>query len=215
MQKFKYTTIGHTKHKLCCPLTEGRVDEILSYLTNLQSNLVLDIGCGKGFFLLKLSKNIATIGHGVDLNPFFIDEAINSSAAQIDAKLLSFQCADINKISLDNNFGAIACLGSTQSYNGFYETLAFTYEHLCENGIAIISDAYKLSVRSHSKELLLPCFLQGCRSQRENIQKAKSLGFRLISTIESAQFEWDIYETKFYESISEFFQKNPSDSDAI
>jgi cyclopropane fatty-acyl-phospholipid synthase-like methyltransferase len=80
--KLRFTTLAHSTHRYCSPLTglaQVAAAELSSLLT--ADDTVLDIGCGKGAFLHDVLSKSAAVGVGVDVNASFLAEARGANSA--------------------------------------------------------------------------------------------------------------------------------------
>ena len=66
MDKWKYYDITHRFHTYLNPLSPGRMEELISLINLHEGAEVLDIGCGKGEFLMHLAKYRDIQGTGVE-----------------------------------------------------------------------------------------------------------------------------------------------------
>jgi len=65
--------ILHRYQKIMNPLTEQKLDTLVGLLRLEHGSRVLDIACGKGELLFKLSEKYGIHGVGVDKSPYCID----------------------------------------------------------------------------------------------------------------------------------------------
>ena len=94
MDKHRFSSIGHTDHVYCSPLDPNRVEQLLGLLDLPSSAQVIDVGCGKAELLIRLVERYGVRATGVDISPYFIDEAQRRAAARIPAGSLELQRAD-------------------------------------------------------------------------------------------------------------------------
>ena len=96
---------------------------------------ILDVGCGTGSHLNKLSE-LAFTGVGIDLNKNMI------KFAKAKYPYLRFEVKDMKKLSYSNQFDAIICLCTTFPYNisnkDVVATLKSFHKALKKGGILII-----------------------------------------------------------------------------
>ena len=55
MNPFRFSTLAHADHLFCSPMSSARADELVEWLQLAPSSRVLDVGCGKAEFLLRLT----------------------------------------------------------------------------------------------------------------------------------------------------------------
>lgn len=54
MNRVKFLTIAHTNHTFCSPISEDKAEQLLALLEPIPFYPILDVGCGKGEFLIRL-----------------------------------------------------------------------------------------------------------------------------------------------------------------
>lgn len=74
------------------------IELVEKYIPANSLNRVIDLGCGKGAVLIRLSENITFAGIGIDLMPEFIEEARSYAAKWSYSKELQFEVGDIKEI---------------------------------------------------------------------------------------------------------------------
>src|ERR1700743_634770 len=72
MNRFRFTTLAHSDHVFCSPMSSTRADELVELLDLHGPSRVLDVGCGKAEFLLRVLQRYASTGVGVDPNGEFL-----------------------------------------------------------------------------------------------------------------------------------------------
>ena len=92
------------------PLKIRQLEFVLSSIENVESNILLDIGCGTGSLSIELAKSLGQVT-GIDL-----DEAMLEIARSKTKEPVSFQTMDM--LSIENEFGSSAfdtvlCFGNT------------------------------------------------------------------------------------------------------
>ena len=69
MDIWKFFAVGHERHVFCNPLSDARVDELIELLELSEGSRVLDVGCGKGEFLVRTAMRWKCSAVGVDISP--------------------------------------------------------------------------------------------------------------------------------------------------
>src|SRR3954468_8803660 len=72
MNPFRLTTVAHSDHVFCSPMSSAKSDELVELLGLPASSRLLDVGCGKAEFLLRAVQRYAATGVGVDPNGEFL-----------------------------------------------------------------------------------------------------------------------------------------------
>jgi SAM-dependent methyltransferase len=68
MDRWKFFDITHRFHSLMNPMSESKVDHLMDLLNLDPGSRVIDVGCGKGEFLIRLSQKVNIQGLGIDLS---------------------------------------------------------------------------------------------------------------------------------------------------
>ena len=108
---------------------------LLREITLTSGAAVLDVGCGTGAFLKKLSDTCSIIGFGVDIEKKMIEEA-NKNHPQ-----MNFQVSSCENIPLDNSF--LDAMVSCMAYHHFENKEGFAREAsrlLKPDGVLYIAD---------------------------------------------------------------------------
>ena len=69
----QYTTVGHRGMVICNPIGSDQLDEVIELIAPSpgRSGRAIDIGCGKGEFLIRLAERSGCAGLGIDPNGVF------------------------------------------------------------------------------------------------------------------------------------------------
>lgn len=115
------------------------IDKLLKRYT-LNSNYLLDIGCGTGKHAALMSDKGYKV-YGIDLSETMLSEANDSFG-----KKISFSKGDIRDFKLDKSFDVITSLFHVMSYqtknDDLYNSFDSVYNHLNENGYFIFDCWY-------------------------------------------------------------------------
>lgn len=107
MDRLKLTTIAHSDHVFCNPLSPEKVDRILGLLDLAPGSRVLDVGCGKAEMLIRLIGRFHAKGLGIDRNPAFLGEARGRAASRltddVSLELLEGDASDLLAGSMESD----------------------------------------------------------------------------------------------------------------
>ncbi|MEM2101931.1 MAG: class I SAM-dependent methyltransferase [Candidatus Bathyarchaeia archaeon] len=216
MDTWKYYSIREKLHVYCNPLNKERF-EILLHLLRLRPNsTVLDIACGKGEFLIRLAELYRITGVGVDISPYFTQEAQEKAKKRVPNAPLAFIQVDAKNYQppTDVLFDLTSCMGATWIWNGYKGTLEALKAMTKHGGAIIIGEPYWLKPPD-------PEYLKADNMKREdfaeshydNVKIGESLGLTCVYTLVSSQQDWDHYETLTWMAITQYAQENPQDPD--
>ncbi len=212
----RYSAIAHQARRTAAPISEASLERIIrqvAWTSSCKPN-ILEIGCGKGEFLLALIKQTEGRGLGVDISV----EAIASAQSRRDelAVKAEFQECSATELSIqDNSFQIAVCVGSSHALGGIDSSLRTLARAVEPTGLVLVADLFwkrepeprHLAEMGMSLSDLDPSYadLIG-RGSAHNLQPV----FCQVST----QQEWDDYEWSLIGSVDRHLYKNPDDPEA-
>jgi cyclopropane fatty-acyl-phospholipid synthase-like methyltransferase len=123
MDIWKYFNAVHGCHTLCNPMSTAKLDELIALLDLKDGADVLDIGCGKGEILARLAERYEISGVGVDISPYFVEDAVKRLKARVpgaSVKILNMDGADYRP---DRLFALSLCVGASWIYEVYKDSL--------------------------------------------------------------------------------------------
>ena len=112
-------------------------DDITLYLDNISYDMLLDIGCGTGWLLNKLSSKRVAKFYGMDISENMLQVAKNKNIA--NAK---FSLGSADKLPYkDNTFDVVTCVQSFHHYPDSKKAMNEAYRVLKKGGLYILSDS--------------------------------------------------------------------------
>ncbi|MDB5767249.1 MAG: SAM-dependent methyltransferase [Collimonas fungivorans] len=214
--QFKYTTIAHSDHRYCCPLSPAKARELIAALNLPQNALVLDAGCGKAALLRELLQSMPVRGVGVDINSQFLAEAARSWAASNpnDPRLTLIENRVERHPLPTDGYDAIICIGSSHVFGGFERCLATSMQWLKPSGVLLIGEGYWKQSPSDQYLAILGATRDELTSHSQNTQHALTHGYKLLTSTISSDDEWDQYEGLYYQTMMRHVAACPEDPDA-
>lgn len=216
MDAWKFYSVREKLHTYCNPLNKERLETLLHLLRLKPNSTALDIACGKGEFLVRLTELYHVTGVGVDISPYFIQEAQSKAKHRVPNAALAFIQLDAKnyKPPEDLLFDLTSCMGATWIWNDYKGTLQALKAMTRPHGTIIIGEPYWLKPPD-------PEYLKADNMKREtfaeshydNVKTAENLGLTCIYTMVSAQQDFDHYETLGWMAITKYAQDNPQDPD--
>lgn len=99
------------------PISLPKVDQLIDCLTLSSHDSVIDVGCGRGEFLLKTTERRGIRGLGIDNNPDLIASATSAALTRVPPGSYEFKVADAQALPVaDGSFAVAMCLGSTHAF---------------------------------------------------------------------------------------------------
>jgi SAM-dependent methyltransferase len=214
---FKYTTIAHSGHHYCSPLSAGKAAGLLAAPQLPVDALVLDAGCGKAALLRDLLASQPVCGVGVDINPAFLAEAAKAWAASNPGDgRLTLIASQLEQHPLPaGGYDAILCVGSTHALGGFEPSLAICRQWLKPGGVLLVGEGYWKRPPPHEYLIMLGATEDELSSHAENIARARAQGFKLRLAMASSAEEWDRYEHMYCQAVMQYAASHPHDPDTV
>jgi len=216
MDVWKFYSIREKLHTYCNPVNKERLETLLHLLRLKPNSTVLDIACGKGEFLIRLAELYHITGVGVDISPYFIQEAQNKAKKRTpNAPLAFIQLNAKNyKPPEDIQFDLTSCMGATWIWNGYKGTLEALKAMTKPGGTIIVGEPYWL--KPPDPEYLKADNMKPedfADSHYDNIRIAEAQGLTCTYTLVSTQQDFDHYETLGWMAITDYISANPTDPD--
>ncbi|SDY68792.1 Methyltransferase domain-containing protein [Collimonas sp. OK242] len=216
--QFKYTTIAHSDHRYCCPLSPAKASTLIAALQLAPDALVLDAGCGKAALLRDLlqSTPASVRGIGVDINSRFLAEAANEWASSNpgDDRLTLVESLIVQHPLPATGYDAILCIGSSHAFGGFDRSLAISKQWLKPGGLLLIGESYWKLSPSEQYLAMLGATRDELTSHEQNASRALTHGYKLLTSTVSSDDEWDQYEGMYYQAMMRHVATHPEDPDA-
>lgn len=215
MDIWKYYNITHKFHTLMNPQSEQKIDELIYLLDIAPSSRVIDIGCGKGEFLIRLADKVSINAIGVDLSPYVIKEARERTDTRVPNAQIKYVEQDGKSYleSLSEKFDLTICMGASWIFGNHEGTLKALASITNRNGIIIVGEPYWIKQPTQwyldSSQMNYPDF----SSHVQNIEIGEKLGLRFIFSIASNLDDWDKYEGLQSLGADHHLVNNPQDPD--
>ena len=215
MDIWKYYYITHKKHKICNPMSENKLNKLLSLLDLNSKSRVLDIACGKGEFLIRLAELYDISGVGVDISPFFIrecNEKKNNRVPDSDIEILEMD--GIKYLPKRNEFFDLTlCIGASFVYDGFIRTIDALKDMTKQNGFIIIGEPFWQEKPNDKYLEMSGIKKEDFNTHLKNIDTGEKKGLNCLYTLVSNHDDWDHYETLQWWSTNNYVTSNPDDPD--
>lgn len=215
MDIWKFYGITHREHVVCNPTSEEKLTRLTGLLRLPRGAPVVDIACGKAEFLIRLAEAYGVRGAGVDISPFFIEEARGRIADRVpsgDIELLQMDGADYEPEEPES-FAMASCIGASWIFGGHANTLDALVRMVAPDGWVVVGEAFWLKEPSEE-------YLEASGETREmfgthdgNARAGAERGLELLHTLVSSKDDWDNYEGLQWYSTSEYARAHPDDPD--
>lgn len=215
MERWKYFGITHKFHTMMNPMNDIKIDELIRLININPKSRVLDIGCGKGEFLIKLAKKVSIKASGVDLSPYAINEARERTTKAIPNAQIEYIENDGKKYleKVSEKFDLSVCMGASWIFGNHKGTLEALTSVTKKNGIIIVGEPYWIKEPSQWYLDISEVKIDDFASFSRNVEIGEELGLRPIYTLASNLDDWDRYEMLQSLSTDDYVINNPEDPD--
>ena len=215
MDRWKYFSITHKFHTLMNPMSEQKVDELIRLLGVFPESHIIDIGCGKGEFLLRIAEKVQINGIGVDLSPYVIKEAkIRSNERLPDAQIKFVESEGKAYLeTVKDQFDISSCMGASWIFGNHENTLKALINVTRKHGMIIVGEPFWIKQPTQWYLEMAEVSYNDFGSHAQNIEVGEKLGLRPIYALTSNLDEWDRYEKLQWLGVDNYVMDNPEDSD--
>src|SRR5688572_2277255 len=120
MDRQRFSAIAHTRHKICCPISEERARNLIALLDLPPQPTVVDYGTGKAEWLRLLAEAHDIQGIGLDSNAALL-EAASENCSEFPG--ISIQGQDAATYEPETTIDLALCVGSSGIFGGYKSTL--------------------------------------------------------------------------------------------
>ncbi|MBD3162001.1 MAG: methyltransferase domain-containing protein [Candidatus Eisenbacteria bacterium] len=215
MDMWKYYDVTHREHTIMNPTGEEKLRELIALLRLDANDSAIDIGCGKGEFLLHLARAYGVKGIGIERSPYTFAEAkerVARLAPDADIAVLEMDGADYRP-EAPHTFALAACLGASWIFGGHGGTLDALIRLTAPGGWIIAGEPYWLQEPTQE-------YLEDSGERKEdfgthasNVEAGERRGLVLTYTFVSNKDEWDRYQGLQWVAADRYARAHPDDPD--
>ena len=215
MNQFRFSTLAHGDHIFCSPMSSTKADELVELLELPASSRVLDVGCGKAEFLLRVAQRYAATGVGVDPNGEFLRVARANAEARSLGERTEWHEARAADLFLEPaSFDLGLCFGSSHAFGNFEQALAALAALVRPGGQVFIADPYWRQEPAPDYLAFLGATATTYLTHAGNEAAGLAAGLVPLYSCVSDTDEWDHYEGLFCRAVERFARDHPQDPDA-
>lgn len=215
MDIWKFYDITHSELVVCNPISEEKLGRLVDLLRLPTDSRVVDIGCGKGEFLIRLAEAYGARCVGVDLSPHFIAaarERVRARAQGENVTLVEVDGAEF-RAEEPHSVQVASCIGASWVFGGYPGTLEALVSMVEPGGWVVAGEPYWVQEPCEEYIEASGGGLEGIGTHVSNVEMANQRGLDLVHTLVSSKDDWDRYEGFQWYAASEYARAHPEDPD--
>ncbi len=215
MDRERLSHLAHDSHPVACPFSDATVDELVRRLVIPRTAALLDIGCGRGeWFVRVLESHPHVTAVGVDSSALALEAAGKRARASsvVDRAVLIQGDAAQHLANSGAAKDLIICAGADHALGGAAAAWKTLASHLAPGGVLLVAQGFwtQEPTPATSKALGLESgdLPVGVTALVEGVTK---LGLTPLQVVVSSEREMDDYEWSWTSSLEEHARANPDD----
>ncbi len=205
-QRFAPFEALHHLHTICNPLSSQDLDRVVEALEPQDGDQALDLACGHGELLRRLSRRAAVGGTGVDLSPWALLRAASQSVTIV------WWLGDAGRVPEQPDWEIVSSLGATWIWDGFAGTAAALAARTAPVGRIAIGD---LRLKSLADRAALGGAPEASNlTEDEQVTALRELGLEPLEQIVPDPGAWRDYYELVVESADTYAAEHPDDPGA-
>ena len=203
--------ILHSKQNIMNPMRDEKFDRFCKILNIPKYSRVIDFGCGKGEFLLRLESIYKISGIGIDKSPYCIEQCKMRKAERSPESSIEYLLMDGKNYISNETFDLTSCIGASWIWGGIQNTLKQLKNMTKKGGLIVLGEPYWIKEPSAEYLKLEDIKRDTFHTHYENVIMGDEIGLECVYTLASDLEDWDSYETPHWWAVSEYADKHPND----
>lgn len=201
---------AHAAHPVACPFSDGTVTRIVGSLRLPATADVLDAGCGRGAWLLRLLQVYpGTRATGIDRSPLVLAEARLHAARLGLAERCRFVEGDATPLLAElGTFELAICLGAVHALGGREEAVRRLRDHVRPDGLLLVADGFWQRPPTRAALAALGAAPTDFPDLGGLVESLAAFG-QVLEVWPSGAAEWDAYESAWCEGLRRWAGEAP------
>jgi len=197
------------------PIQSLRFEDFASTLIVPQDGTVLDFGCGRAYWLIKIAESFSVKSAiGVDASPYAASAAKLRAANSRAGGRISIAEGKCDPTAYDNeSIDLILCVGASHALSNYETALRESYRLLRPGGQLLIGEVYWKREPSPEYLAFLHCDRGTYTTSDANCQRAAQVGYTLEWQHLATDLEWRTYEDQYARNVENYVAANTDDPD--
>ncbi len=145
MDHATFSALAHAGMRYCNPLSVATMEAALESLDLPRGARALDVGCGKGEWLIRLAERYGAHGVGLDLSAPLLDEGRDEAAERlpgVHGGAVELREASARELPADDRFDVVSCIGASHIYDGLEGALRALAPRVASGGWLLLGEGY-------------------------------------------------------------------------
>ena len=210
----KFSRIAHSGIAFAAPISEPKIADIEAQVSLSPASRVLDIGCGRAEWLIRLVERYGVDARGVDRSAGAIAEARAEAARRIPEGRLELLEQDATVFDAPSaSFDLALCVGSTHVLGGYRETLRALGRWVKPGGHLVIGEGFWQREPEQGYHDSFGGSRDELAMHAENVAVAIEEGLAPLYAAVSSPDDWDRYEGRYAGNVERYVLDHPGDPD--
>lgn len=213
--RWRFTTIAHAGRALLGPTSGECADSLLARLPAREPARVLDVGCGKGEWMVRALERLGGTALGIEPNPEFAADARARAETLLGAGRVRIEERDYAPgLVRDERFSLVICTGALRAFGDWDEALRAVARLVRPRGRALLGPTYWECEPAREYLDFLGAGPGSMHTLADTVARAAAAGWRVTAQHESTLAEWDEYEHAYAANVRAWCEAHPADPDA-
>jgi SAM-dependent methyltransferase len=215
MTRQKLSAIGHRDHDYCNPVAAAKTERLIDLLPLEPNARVLDLGCGRGEFALRIIERFEARVIAVDHSSAMLDAARERAEWTGALGRLHLENADLAQYEADpETFHLTVTIGAGGFAGGMRATCARLRGWTRRGGFVLVGENYWHRKPDADYLAHLGCKEGAYFDHAGNVQAGVDAGLVPMHAVTASVDEWDDYEWRYCRSLERYVREGPDDPDA-